>query len=236
MYGTEAAEVYDLLHRARGKNFEDEAEAVLELALGRRPAADSLLDVACGTGAHLRVFGKRFDQVAGVDLSAAMLELAGARLPEAELTQADMRDFSLGRRFDVITCLFCSIAYVRSTGELEQALRGFARHLTPGGVTVVEPWWFPERFTPGYIAADVVREGGRTVSRVSHASRIPAGSRMEVHYLVAEEDSGVRHFREEHLYSLFSRQEYEAAFDRAGFDVEYVPDAGRGLFTGVLRG
>ena len=57
----------------------------LQAALAALPPARTL-DVACGTGfltQHLR------GQLTGLDQSAAMLEVAAARLPNAELVLAD---------------------------------------------------------------------------------------------------------------------------------------------------
>ncbi|RBL86362.1 SAM-dependent methyltransferase, partial [Streptomyces cavourensis] len=199
MYGNDSAELYDLLHSARGKDFEGEAAAVAALVGDRKPDAASLLDIACGTGAHLARFAARFPHVEGVELSEPMLDLARARLPGVPLTLGDMRDFDLGRRFDAAVCLFGSLGYVDSADELDSALRSFARHLNPGGVLVVEPWWAPDTFTPGHVSADVVEADGTRVARVSHASlATPAGdaSLMRVHYVVAHPDHGIRHFAE----------------------------------------
>jgi ubiquinone/menaquinone biosynthesis C-methylase UbiE len=65
-------------------HWDDELHA-LEAVLTALPPARTL-DVACGTGfltRHLR------GELTGLDQSAAMLEVAAARLPTAELVQAD---------------------------------------------------------------------------------------------------------------------------------------------------
>lgn len=240
MYGNDSAELYDLLHSARGKNFEGEAAAVAALVDDRKPDAASLLDIACGTGAHLARFAARFTHVEGVELSEPMIDLARARLPGVPLTLADMRDFDLGRRFDAAVCLFGSLGYVGSADELDSALRSFARHLNPGGVLVVEPWWAPETFTPGHVSADVVEADGTRVARVSHASlATPAGdaSLMRVHYVVAHPDHGIRHFAEDHVCRLFDTARYEAAFTAAGLAFERVesPVSARGFLVGVRK-
>ncbi|RST16701.1 trans-aconitate 2-methyltransferase [Streptomyces sp. CFMR 7] len=240
MYGNDSAELYDLLHSARGKDFEGEAAAVAALVGDRKPDAASLLDIACGTGAHLARFAARFPHVEGVELSEPMLDLARARLPGVPLTLGDMRDFDLGRRFDAAVCLFGSLGYVDSADELDAALRSFARHLNPGGVLVVEPWWAPDTFTPGHVSADVVEADGTRVARVSHASlATPAGdaSLMRVHYVVAHPDHGIRHFAEDHVCRLFDSARYEAAFTAAGLAFERVesPVSARGFLVGVRK-
>lgn len=238
MYGAEAADVYDALHSARGKDFVTEAAEVAELVRDRSPGAASLLDVACGTGGHLRAFRDLFDEVAGVDLAESMLAVARARVPAATLRRGDMRDFAMGRTFDAVTCLFSSIGYLHTGADLATALRRFAGHLTPGGVVVVEPWWFPETFLPGYVAGDVVTaDDGRTIARVSHSVRDGDCSVLTVHYLVGSAGAGVSHFAETHRLRLFTRAQYEDAFAQAGLAVEYLDRtrSNRGLFVAVRR-
>lgn len=236
MYGAELTEIYELIYRGRGKDYLAEAEEIARRVRWRMPSAQSLLDVACGTGAHLRHFTALFTHVEGLELSGAMVAAAQRRLPTTTINTGDMRAFDLGRRFDVITCMFGSIGYAATTAELSATLRGFARHLVAGGVVAVDPWWFAETYLDGYVSGDVTTVDGQTVARVSHSTREGDASRMNVHYVVADAKSGARHFVETHLITLFTREQYEAAFAAAGFTVEYVKDlhSGRGLFVGVL--
>ncbi|RCV47764.1 class I SAM-dependent DNA methyltransferase [Marinitenerispora sediminis] len=234
MYGAELAEIYELVHRGRGKNYATETTEVAKHVWARKPDAASLLDVACGTGGHLAFFAELFDDVEGLDMSEAMLAVARRRRAARTLHHGDMRTFALDRRFDAITCMFGSIGYLASAAELDAALARFAGHLVPGGVVAIDPWWFPETFIEGYVSADVVTVDERTVARVSHSRREGDASRMHVHYVVADARSGARHFTETHLISLFPRAGYEAAFRRAGLTVDYIGgvQSGRGLFVG----
>lgn len=231
------ADIYEAIYRGRGKDYAAESTITVRAVLDRKPDASSLLDVACGTGSHLRYFSERFAHVEGVDLSEDMVRTARANMPGVPIHQGDMRDLRLNRSFSAVTCMFSSVGYLASAAELDAALRSFARHLTPGGVAVVEPWWSPDTFLPGYVAGNVVEVDGRTISRVSHTVRHDEGcaSRMEVHYVVAEPGTGIQHFTDTHVMTLFTREQYEHAFRAAGLSVEFVPydQAGPGLFVGV---
>ncbi|MFD0904808.1 class I SAM-dependent methyltransferase [Actinomadura sediminis] len=236
MYDGELADIYDLVYRARGKDHAAEAADVAALVRERRPGARSLLDVACGTGAHLRHFAALFDRAEGLELSDDMIAVARRRLPGVPLARGDMRDFDLGRTFDAVTCMFSSIGHMADTAELDRAVTRMARHLEPGGVLVIEPWWFPETFLPGYVAADVARDDdGRTVARVSHSVREGTATRMEVQYLVAAPHAPIRHLTDTLHITLFERDDYTAALRRAGCEPAYVEGgpSGRGLFVGV---
>lgn len=236
MYDAELADVYDAIYEGRGKDYRAEATAVASLIRERHASAGSLLDVACGTGSHLRFFAGLFAHVEGLELSEDMLGVARERMPAVALHQGDMRDFVLDRSFDAVTCMFSSIAYMRDDDELAAAIGAMAAHLVPGGVLLIEPWWFPESFIPGYVAGDVVTVAGRTLARVSRTVREGEASVMEAHYVVADAESSVRHFTVTHVNTLFTREQYEDAFSAAGLTVDYIKEgpSGRGLFAGTL--
>lgn len=234
MYEAEFADVYDLIHRHRGKDYAAEAAELAGLVRERRPGAGSVLDVASGTGGHLRFLHELFASAEGLELSPEMLDVARRRLPALRMQQGDMRDFDLGRTYDAITLMFSSIGYVESEAELDRTLACLAAHLVPGGVLVIEPWVFPDTFAPGYVAADLARDDGRTVARVSHSVQDGDAVRMTVHYISADA-TGVRHLSDTHRLTLFTREQYREAFARAGCTAELVRSErfGRGLFVGV---
>src|SRR5580698_9446935 len=65
--------------------------------------ASSLLELGCGTGAVLAGLSA-IGSLAGLDISPNMLDVARARLPDAQFIQGDISSFDLGRKFDVIVC------------------------------------------------------------------------------------------------------------------------------------
>jgi dTDP-3-amino-3,6-dideoxy-alpha-D-glucopyranose N,N-dimethyltransferase/dTDP-3-amino-3,4,6-trideoxy-alpha-D-glucopyranose N,N-dimethyltransferase len=235
MYESDVAEIWDAVYTGRGRDYGAEARWVDRLVRERVPDADSLLDVACGTGEHLRHLAPLFGHVEGVELSADMIASGLGRSPELALHQGDMRDFDLGRRFSAVTCLFSSIGHMGTGADLDRALDRLAAHAEPGGVVIVEPWWFPDDFVDGYVTGDVLRPDGRVLARVSHSSRVGDASRIQAHFVVADAASGLRHFTEDFLLSLFPRERYEEAFARGGLSCSYIADgpAGRGVFVGV---
>ncbi|MFD0534547.1 class I SAM-dependent methyltransferase [Actinomadura luteofluorescens] len=116
-YGAAHAELYDPVFRSRGKDFAGEAEGLNRLVRSRFPGARTLLDVACGTGAHLEHLAGYFDHVEGLDHSPAMREVARGRLPGVAVHGGDMRDFELHRTFDVVICMGSGLAEADSPGR-----------------------------------------------------------------------------------------------------------------------
>lgn len=239
-YRAPLSELYDRVYRGRGKDFAGEARLVADLIHARRPDAESLLDVGCGTGEHLVTWRDLFTQVEGVDVAAEMLAVARAKLPDVPLHLADLRDIDLGRTVDGICTLYCTLAYLPSVQELTAAVANLTRHLPLGGVIVAEPWWFPERFLDGHIGHDVIEQDGATVARVVRSTLVDGTSRLEAHYIVADQQ-GIRSFVHVQRLTLFEYSDYYDAFRRAGCDVEYLPypgaamATGRGLFVGIRR-
>ena len=212
------------------------AAAVLAAARAVTPDAASLLDVACGTARHLELLAAELPDRAGVDLEPGMLEVARRRCPDVPFYQADMRDFDLGRRFDVVTCLFSSIGYVGTTGGLRQAVASMARHLNPGGVLVVEPWLQPDAWRDNIRQVKVAEQDDTTIVRLVASRRQGSLSILDMHYLVGE-DGRVVHRAERHELALFTWAQYVEAFAAAGLDatVDQRGPLGRGLVTGTRR-
>ena len=228
------AHVYDLIYEAQGKDYASEAAEIRRLLHERNPGARTLLDVACGSGAHLERLSTWFDAT-GVDLDPEMLAQARRRLPHLRLEVADMRAFDLGERFDAITCLFSAVGYLAGTDELDAAVATMARHLAPGGVLIVDGWVRPDEWrddAPPHV--EVARSDDRevTVVRLSRSTRRGNRTHLELHHLVASAE-GVEHLVDEHDLTLFTTDEYVQAFMRAGLDVSVVdgPMPGRDRFV-----
>jgi SAM-dependent methyltransferase len=207
------------------KNYPKEARelrAIIEAH--KRTNGKTLLDVACGTGAHLAEL-RRWYRVEGADIDPRMLKVARARLKRTPLHRADMRAFDLGKRFDAVVCLFGSIGYVRNVRGLNAAVAAMARHTKPGGVLVIEPWVLREDFGKGRTGTLTSESSGRKIVRVSRSLRRGRISILQFHYLIAT-PRGVSHLKEHHELGLFSLDEYLRAFARAGLRARF---RGRGL-------
>ena len=224
-----SARLYDAIY-ASLRDYPHQAAELDRLIQERRPGARTLLDVACGTGAHLEHLSGRYE-VEGLDLDPEMLAVARERLPQARFHEADMADFDLGRRFDAVVCMFSSIGYVRTEARLRAAVAAMARHLEPGGVLIVEPWLAPDAWREGHVGGVFVDEPELKIARVNVAERQGDLSTVDFHYLVAT-PAGVEHFTELHELGLFTLDQHLEAFRAAGLAVEHDPEGpwGRGLY------
>lgn len=230
------AHIYDLIYEFSGKDYRAESEVIKQLIRSHAPDARTLLDVACGTGGHLLHLRQTFD-VTGLDLHESMLEVARRRLPGIELVQGDMRSFDLGQKFDAIVCLFSSIGYLPDRAALVEAIGCMSRHLTEGGVLVVDGWVRHSAWRdPGIAHVVSGMRDGVAVARVGRSERRGTKTILELHHLVGSESS-VEHLVERHELTLFTDEEYREAFIAAGLDVETTvsPMPDRDRYVGTCR-
>jgi len=236
---TPSAGFYDVVYQHL--DYPGTAAHVAALIRERKPDAASVLDMSCGTGLHLTAFAEHFDEIEGADVDEAMLGVARERLgPDVPLHVADYTDFDLGRTYDAVTCMFSSIGYAHTPERLDAAVAGMARHLSPGGVLVVEPWLQPHMVRPPWIRPLVAESDDIVVVRTSrHVRRDdPAVTDMEFAYLVTTAEEGSSFFVEHHVMGVYPAERYVEAFESAGVTTEFLDDGtvlGRGLVVGVRR-
>lgn len=227
---SKSADLYDLVYS--WKDYPAEVARIRAVVERRVPNAKTLLDVACGTGRHLELL-REWYEIAGVDLDPGLLAIAEQRLGDVPLLAGDMRNFDLGRTFDVVTCLFGSIAYMPTSDDLQRAIANMAGQVAPGGLLIVEPWLTPDRFDPLHISPVMSAEAeGVTVVRMNGHRREGSRAILEMHYLVARPGT-VEHLTEEHAISLFSVEQMRASVEAAGLQAEHDPEGlmGRGLWV-----
>lgn len=237
---TESAAYYGRLYQF--KDYEAEYVRLRQIAAEYLPIQSAppqtyrLLDAACGTGKHLALLARDF-RVEGLDLDPRLLEVARARLPGIPLHHADMQDFHLGRTYDVITCLFSSIAYLLTLEAVTSAFDCMAEHLNPGGLLLVEPWFTPEQWRPGRIDALTVDDPQLKITRMNTTGVEGRISTIDFHYMVGT-PQGVRYFTEHHALGLLELAEMEAALTHSGLRVRYDSQGltGRGLWIALKPG
>jgi len=219
------AAAYELIYVvAAGKNYQLEAQDVTALIRHRHPTADSLLDVACGTGLHLSHFRNSFAHVEGLELSDPMRMTAIRRLEGLAVHAGDMRQFQLTRTFSAVTCLFSAIGYAQSVDELHQTLDCLAAHLEPGGVLILEPWFTPSQWISGPIDTGTATDGRRHLTRMCLSGQTGTTTTLTMHYLLGATSTGIRHWTEEHTMTLFTDEQYLHAIHQAGLrNVEWLP-------------
>jgi SAM-dependent methyltransferase len=135
------------LWSARARDYAEVQEGhfrpLYESVLSRPELANarSSLDVGCGPGLAAQVFAQTVTNVAGIDASAAFIEIARERLPGRNFRVAEMEMLPhADGSFDVVTG-FNAFQYAASPIA---ALREARRVLGPDGTVVIATWGLPE--------------------------------------------------------------------------------------------
>jgi SAM-dependent methyltransferase len=102
---------------------------------------DPVLELACGTGRIAVPLAQQGFQVTGLDISEPMLSQARQKAAtlgvSVDWIQADMRSFSLSRRFALIFIAFNSISHLHDRESLEAFFSCIRAHLAEDGRFVV---------------------------------------------------------------------------------------------------
>ncbi|HEY1286381.1 MAG TPA: class I SAM-dependent methyltransferase [Solirubrobacterales bacterium] len=144
---TGSAERWGPLWGARPRDWaasEEQQTPTYEAALSEVgvEAGATVLDIGCGSGVFLRLAADRGARAFGVDASAALLELARKRVPEADLRLGEMEALPFDDdRFDLVTG-FNSFFFAT---DMVTALREAGRVAKSGAAVVIQVWGAHER-------------------------------------------------------------------------------------------
>lgn len=226
---------YDLIY-STFKDYAREAAQIGGLLRQRNPACSTVLDVACGTGAHARLLAAQGFIVDGIDLDPAFVHIAEQKHPSGRFVVADMSDFDLSRQYDAVLCLFSSIGYLKTVDRLIQALTCFRRHLTVGGTVIIEPWLRPGVLDPTHVARHLGEANGVRVSRTTRVEVAGAMSRLLFDYEITDA-TGTRYASEVHELGLFTADDWRRAFLATGFEADHDPKglSDRGLYVARVQ-
>ncbi|NJN18174.1 MAG: class I SAM-dependent methyltransferase [Oscillochloris sp.] len=191
-----------------------------------------MLDLACGTGTLAIEFAAEGWDVVGLDASPAMLAQASAKadsdlLGQARFIAGDLRraDADLPvAAFDLITCTYDSLNYLRSSAELHACFSAVARLLAPGGLFI------GDMNTPYFLAHDwavcEVRElpGYVQIERSSYDPAV-AEVTMALTGFVGDDDAGYDRFDEIHIERGYPPDQIADLVHAAGLVVEAHYDA-----------
>jgi SAM-dependent methyltransferase len=115
-----------------------EAALVRDIIKRRHGRAETVLDVACGTGAITAPLSQEY-QVSGLDIAPGMLAVARAKLPAGTpLYLADMTSFDLDVRFDAIVCAYQGVNHLLSAAAWQSFFGCAHRHLNADGILVFD--------------------------------------------------------------------------------------------------
>ncbi len=193
-----------------------------------RRAGGPVLEVMCGTGRVLVPLARAGFEVTGIDSNEKMLELARRKLgneppdiqKRAALSRADVRDFDLGRKFDLVILAFSSVNHLLSPGDQDRAMACLKRHLSGNGLLAVASFIpHTEKLHPERLDREVELPNGDLLIRYSTLVRDPVSGLLRVRYRWDVERRGVivRERSSEFDLRLLKPNQLKALLEGAGF-------------------
>ena len=134
---TDPYDLFAAFYDAVNEEPEERIALLLNLLERHHPAATSVLELGCGTGAVLAGLGSGLELV-GVDRSVAMLEVAKRRVPGAQFLLDDIVSVDVGRTFEVVLCVCDTINHLTTPEGWRAVFARAAHHLAPGGLFIVD--------------------------------------------------------------------------------------------------
>ena len=102
---------------------------------------DTILELGSGTGAHGLILQNIGYDIYGLEQSLQMTDKANLRGFPCE--QADIREFTIDRKFDAVISLFHVISYIIDNESLNQVFKNASNCLNPGGLFIFDVWYSP---------------------------------------------------------------------------------------------
>jgi len=137
-YYTQLAPLFDAMnpHRSRTALEADFLIAIAKQYTQRDQC--SFLDIACGTGRHVKELVRKGYQVVGIDGSKELIKIARKTVPDAVFNQADMRSFHLDTPVDCAYSVWDSYVYLSRPEDMRAFARQCSAHIKRGGILVLD--------------------------------------------------------------------------------------------------
>lgn len=129
---------YDEIVRPEKDQLEDEFFYLNELVENYNPNASSILECACGTGLILNKFKESWKEVFWIDLSPRMIERTKKLIWDEFVMEADMTNFDLGRKFDVVLCNYNSICHLTTEEKWVDFFKTAKKHLNDKWILIFD--------------------------------------------------------------------------------------------------
>ena len=137
------AKYYNLLYK--DKDYQSEAAYVDRLVKKfSEKAAETVLDIGCGTGIHAALMSNYGYKLTGIDLSEEMIAIARSKtISNAQFQVGNATDFKLDEKFDVVTSLFHVLSYQTTNDNVRSMITNAAAHLSEKGLFIFDFWYGP---------------------------------------------------------------------------------------------
>ncbi|GCF92318.1 methyltransferase [Enterococcus florum] len=188
----------------------------------------TILELACGTGALAVEFAKAGYQVTGLDLSEEMLTLAQDRALSADtevtFIAGDMLDLTEIGTYDAVTCFSDSLCYMQDEKQVQQVFQGVYQLLESDGLFLfdVHSLYQMDEVFPDYSYHEQTEEFAFLWD--SYPGEVPHSIEHFLTFFVASEDGRFERIDELHKERTYPLASYTQMLENVGFEVRVMAD------------
>ena len=129
-------------HLYHDKDYNAEADYLVNLIKKYRKNAKTIIDLGCGTGKHAKLLAKRGFEVTGLDKSDEMIAIA-RKDSNLEFILDDIATFKLKKKFDIVLSIFHVFSYLTTNEKLLDSFLNANLHLEEKGIFIIDVWHTP---------------------------------------------------------------------------------------------
>ena len=239
------AKYYDKIYSK--KKYDEEVAFIKSIISKFKIKGKNLLDMACGTGTHAKIFADSGFNVTGVDINLEMLKIAKQKASNAKFLEGSMQTFKSKEKFDIITCLFTAINYNKNISELETTIKNFYNLLNKGGILIFDLGLVKgQEEKKERVFIDTYSEKDLQIARIGQWN--PPRYNLEIYnanFLMLIKDKGKIDFEiDEHELGIFSVEDVKSIMANSGFLIKifdnftlknYTKKSKRPIFVGIKK-
>lgn len=166
-------------------------------------------------------------RVCGVERSEQMIRQARERVSGAEnpcFVQADIRKFSLERKFDAAISLFHVMSYLKDLDNFTEVLRLVYEHLNENGVFIFDTWYGPAvLMEKPETRIKRLENESIAVTRLAEPVMRENENIVEVHYDIFvknKSENSIKEIKEVHNMRYYFLSEIDFCLKSCGFRLE----------------
>lgn len=190
---------------------------------GKKDAKKEILNIGCGTGRHDVELHKLGYKIHGIDLSAEMVDIARANIPNQDdfvYEVQDARDFAVEEPYDIIISLFHVMSYQNKNEDLNKVFTCVNKALNAGGMFVFDAWYGPGVLSDKpVVRVKRVDDEDNFFVRIAEPVMHPNENIVSVQYevnVIHKPDGKIKQIHETHNMRYFFKPEIEELLKQNG--------------------
>lgn len=214
---------YDAHHELTAPN-----DLAFYLEYARR-YGDPILELACGTGRVTLPLAGAGHRIIGLDINDRMLGRAKEKAVEVGLTidwvQADLRDFHLIKKFNLIFVPFNSFLHIQDLQDIEASFACIKEHLKPQGRFILDIFnprldLLLRTFDDPKTVVEYKDPYGRGLVKIIERGRYDAAKQIRENKWFYDIGKGAERYTKELTVRIYFPQEIDALLHYNGFKIE----------------